>query len=247
MKTSILLIHGAWQGAWVWDEVADLLEQRGFRVRALNLPGSGSDRTSGADVTLASYAEAIVAEAQEMQSEKLVLVGHSMGGAAITAAASLAPELFARLIYVCAFLPRPGESVASLVAEGRAPEGGGAQMEMVDNGGASRLILNSIAETFLNDCTPDVIIKAVPRFGPQPLKPIITPLAWAADFEHLPKDYILCAKDRVVHPEMQVLMAERAGITEIFTLESGHEPFLSMPGELVDLLALRADPDVAKN
>lgn len=107
MKTSILLIHGAWQGAWVWDEVTDLLEHRGIRARALDLPGSGNDRTPGTDVTLASYAKAIVAEARAMRSERLVLVGHSMGGAAITAAASLAPELFARLIYVCAFLPRP--------------------------------------------------------------------------------------------------------------------------------------------
>ena len=102
MKTSILLIHGAWQGAWVWNEVSDLLEHRGFRTRALDLPGSGNDRTPGTNVTLASYAEAIVAEARAMQSERLILVGHSMGGAAITAAASLAPELFSRLIYIYA-------------------------------------------------------------------------------------------------------------------------------------------------
>lgn len=117
-------------------------------------------------------------------------------------------------------------------------------MEMVDNGIASRLIPNSIAQTFLNDCTPDAIAKAVPRFRPQALKPIITPATWTADFEHLPKDYIQCSKDRVLHPELQALMAERAGVTKMFSLESGHEPFLSMPRELVDLLVLRAAPDV---
>lgn len=243
MKTSILLIHGAWQGAWVWNEVSDLLEHRGFRTRALDLPGSGNDRTPGTNVTLASYAEAIVAEARAMQSERLILVGHSMGGAAITAAASLAPELFSRLIYICAFLPLPGESVASLATESHARDGSGAQMEMVENGTASRLIPGSIAETFLNDCTADAINKSVPRFRPQPLKPLITVATWTADFERLPKDYIQCSKDRVLHPEMQALMADRAGITQIFSLESGHEPFFSMPRELVDLLVLRAVSD----
>lgn len=241
MKTSILLIHGAWQGAWVWDEVTELLEHRGIRVRALDLPGSGNDRTPGTEVTLASYAEAIIAEARSMRSEKLIIVGHSMGGAAITEAASLAPELFTRLVYVCAFLPRSGESVASLAAQAHASEGGGIQMEIVENRTASRLIPNRIAETFLHDCTPEMINEAVPRFRPQPLNPLISPVTWSVDFERLPKDYIRCSNDRVLDPEMQALMAGRAGITQIFDLNSGHEPFLSMPKELVDLMVVALD------
>lgn len=72
------------------------------------------------EVSLDAYAEAILAQARAMPPGKLVLVGHSMGGAAITAAASRRPDLFARLVYLCAFVPRPGKPVATLPQEGYA-------------------------------------------------------------------------------------------------------------------------------
>lgn len=241
MKTSILLVHGAWQGAWVWDEVALGLTRRGFTVRAFDLPGSGDDLTPATEITLASYAQAIVAQARAMQADRLILVGHSMGGAAITAAASMAPELFDRLIYVCAFLPFSGESVGSLSAQGPMPEGGGAQMEMIGATGLARLIPERIADTFLNGCAPEVIANAVSQFRPQVLLPIVTPVTWTPGFERLAKDYIQCRNDRVLHPALQALMAERAGIVQVLSLNSGHEPFLSDPEALVALLSQRAD------
>ena len=114
MKSDILLVHGAWQGAWAWKAMLDILKDRRIRAQAFDLPGSGGNRTPVEDVTLQLYGDRIIAQARSMNSDRLILVGHSMGGAEITAAASQAPELFARLIYVCAFLPRPGESVADL-------------------------------------------------------------------------------------------------------------------------------------
>ena len=81
-----VLVHGAWHGAWCWNKVAPLLEAKGHTVVAPDLPGHGDDDTPRAGVTLESYAKK-VADVVSAQDEKVILVGHSMGGIAITAGA----------------------------------------------------------------------------------------------------------------------------------------------------------------
>lgn len=234
--TSFLLVHGAWQGAWVWDDVLARLSAEGVDAEALDLPGSGDDPTPTAEVTLAGYAEAIIAKARAGASERCVLVGHSMAGAAITAAASMAPSVFEKLVYVCAFLPRPGESVAELGKQSHALGAPGPQAEPIDGGSALRLRPASIEETFLHDCPEQAAAGAVTRFRPQPTAPLGSPATWSDGFETLPKRYIVCTRDRAVSPTLQALMAARAGVRDVHTLDSGHEPFFSKPAELVDLL-----------
>ena len=109
---------------------------------------------------------------------------------------------------------------------------------MTDNSTTSTLRHDTIAETFLHDCSPETVAWALPQFRPQPVKPIVTPSAWSAGFEKLPKDYILCTKDKAIDPKLQRTMADRAGVTYVHELVSGHEPFLSMPAMLADLLDL---------
>lgn len=75
----IVLVHGAFGGAWVWDSVAPALEALGHSVEAFDLPGCGADRTPVEEITL----DACVARARtvlEGSPERAVLVGHSMGG-----------------------------------------------------------------------------------------------------------------------------------------------------------------------
>ncbi len=91
--SDILLVHGSCHGAWCWRDLAPELAALGHSVSALDLPGMGADRTPLSKVTLDSYAKAIV----DALSAPTVLIGHSAGGYAITAAASLAPEKVAHL------------------------------------------------------------------------------------------------------------------------------------------------------
>src|SRR5579864_185825 len=110
---NFILVHGAWQGAWVWDAVTAGLHLRGHQVRTLDLPGSGADRTVAADVTLESYARAI-GDAVTAAGAPVTLVGHSMGGIAVSAAAELVAHSLERLVYLSAFLPCDGDSLVSL-------------------------------------------------------------------------------------------------------------------------------------
>ncbi len=235
-RTNVLLVHGAWQGAWVWDQVVALLALHRVNAHAFDLPGSGADQTPLQAVTLEAYAQAIIDQARAMPAGPVVLVGHSMGGAAITAAASAAPDLFSRLVYLCAFLPRPEESVASLAKEGYARGGGGPKVELVDEGKASRLIPESIAPIFFNDCSPEMVSGLLPRFRPQALAPVQTPAVWSNGFRQLPKTYIHCSLDLALSSDLQLLMAKRADVTDVRTLNSGHEPFISQPANLAEML-----------
>ncbi|WP_019212367.1 alpha/beta fold hydrolase [Yersinia massiliensis] len=242
MKKHFLLVHGAWQGAWAWEPVVNILKNKGYHASVLDLPGSGNDRTPAEDVTLESYANAIISKANQIAGSQydLVLVGHSMGGAAVTSAASLAPDLFAKIIYVCAFLPQPGESVASLGEESDKLGTVGPQAEVIPDQFVAKLYPDKIAGTFFNDCDVDKYRALLPLFRPQPIKPILAPASWSEGFSHIPKAYIRCNQDKAISPQLQALMAQRAGITSYHQLDSGHEPFVSVPAKLAALLVTLA-------
>ena len=121
----IVLVHGAFSGAWVWEPVVGELERAGHSVETFDLPGSGSDETPVEDVTLDAYAERICAQLG-WSDEPAVLVGHSMGGVAITQAAGRCPGRIAMLVYVAAFMPRHGQSLLELT---KLPEGEGDQVQ----------------------------------------------------------------------------------------------------------------------
>jgi pimeloyl-ACP methyl ester carboxylesterase len=94
-------VHGAYHGSWCWAPLRAELEQRGHRVLTVDLPCE--DRDAGT----IEYADAAV-EAFADAAHDLVLVGHSLGGLTIPLIATRRPV--ARLVYLCAMLPRPGRS-----------------------------------------------------------------------------------------------------------------------------------------
>ena len=81
-----VLVHGAFHGAWCWRKTVAELEKRGHQAQAIDLPGQGDDATPLPNVTLDSMAGRIVATL-ERSPGRAVLVGHSFGGMAISAAA----------------------------------------------------------------------------------------------------------------------------------------------------------------
>ncbi|MCU0341691.1 MAG: alpha/beta fold hydrolase [Spirosomaceae bacterium] len=85
-KNTYILVHGAWHGAWAWKYVTPLLEAKGHKVLAIDLPGHGADKTPIVNVGLSDYTKKIV-EVANAQSGEVILVGHSMGGIPISQAA----------------------------------------------------------------------------------------------------------------------------------------------------------------
>ncbi len=110
----IVLVHGAFAGAWCWEPVLPGLRAAGHEVEAIDLPGSGEDPTPVSEVSLDAYAERVCGVLA--RGRPAVLVGHSMGGMVVTQAAARCPEHVAALVYVAAFLPGDGQSLMDLVS-----------------------------------------------------------------------------------------------------------------------------------
>ena len=140
-----VLVHGAWHGAWCYAHVATALAARGHLSIARDLPAHGinarfpasyfarpldkdafgAEPSPVANTTLDDYATQVmqaVDDAYALGRGKVVLVGHSMGGLAITAAAERAPDKIAKIVYLAAFMPASGVPGLDYV---RAPENKG--------------------------------------------------------------------------------------------------------------------------
>lgn len=212
------------------------LAARGIAARAIDLPGHGEDRTPLAEVTLDGYARAILAAAREMHDGPVPVLGHSMAGYAIAAAAVMEPLLIERLIFLCAYVPEDGRSLVEMRKAGPRQPLAGAIRVSVD--GISFTFAEEDQERlFYHDCPPEAVAFARARLTPQAIEPQATPLALSAAYQAIPADYIRCTGDRVIPPEYQSHMARGFAPGRVSDLASSHSPFLSMPGELAGRIA----------
>jgi pimeloyl-ACP methyl ester carboxylesterase len=98
----IVLIPGLWLDGSSWDEVVPALEEAGHRTHALTLPGMESKDTDRSEITLRDHVDAVVEviDSFDPAEGKVVLVGHSGGGAIAHAAVDARPDRVARVVYV---------------------------------------------------------------------------------------------------------------------------------------------------
>lgn len=227
----ILLVHGAWHGAWCWGPLQERLAAIGLRSVAIDLPGHGARRRPSWLTTWRAYAKAVHDAAAEFATPPLV-VGHSMGGGVMTAAAELAPERFAALVYVAAFVPQDGESIGALAR--RTPALPGLRPRPLH--GDIVVTAEAGRETFFHDC-PDSE-DWTRRLQPQPLRPTLTPVRTTPQRAGSRKRYyVYCRHDRALPLEFQQAMVEKAPMRRTFEMTTGHSPFLANPAELAGILA----------
>jgi len=100
---SVVLVHAAWADASSWNKVIPPLQRRGLQVVAVQIP-----------LTSLSDDVATVQRTLKKVSGPVVLVGHSNGGAVITAAGRENPKVKA-LVYIAAMAPDDGETVSNLL------------------------------------------------------------------------------------------------------------------------------------
>jgi pimeloyl-ACP methyl ester carboxylesterase len=229
----IVLIHGAGHGAWCWDRVLPYLSDWGYRVAAPDLPGLGADPTPPSDVTFDAYVGCVV-EALGEDDRPALLVGHSLGGAAVTQAAEDRPELVAKLLYLTAFLPRNGQSPLDLA--GRSPSTVDALRDSAVEG-AHEFRPELAPGLLYNRCDPDVAHWAVERLRPQAAGPVAAPVHISAErWGSIPKVYVVCTDDNALPQEVQQWMCDGALNVRMRFLDSDHSPFLSQPDTLAHLL-----------
>jgi len=235
MSTTYLLIHGAWHGGWCWRKIVPLLEAGGHRVLAPDLPGHGDDKTATAMVTLESYADRIC-EIACAQAEPVILVGHSMGGIAITQAAENCHERIGALVYLSAFLPRNGESLATWASQDRESMVNPSTIDSLADGTIG-FKPEYIRETFYGNCAEEDVAFAQSRLGAQSGAPFGTPVQTSAErWGRIPRYYIECERDRAITLKIQREMQRRSPCRQTFSIDTDHSPFFSAPDQLADVL-----------
>lgn len=237
----VVLVHGAWSDASAWDRVAADLRARGHAVVAVNLPGHGADDTPPERLTLAGYADAVVAALPARG--RALLVGHSMAGMVISLVAERAPERVAKLVYVAAYLPADGQSLYQLSMTDRDSRVGRYWRQADPQRYTPATIAREgIVEVFCADCTEADQRMLVERHKAEAVPPMGTPVRLtAARFGSVPRAYVHTTQDNAVSYSLQRAMLAAAGpASPVVTLRTSHMPMLVQPKALTDAIVAAA-------
>lgn len=230
-----VLVHGAYHGAWCWDKVVPLLEKNGNNVYAIDLPGHGNDTSLPENVTLDLYKNKILQTINGIEG-KVTLIGHSLGGVSISVAAEQVPNKIESLIYLSAVLPIDGES--AFVASSLDPNPNETVFYEISENQKTVKVNSSLAkDIFYNDCTDKDKEYGFSKLSVQAMEPFFATVNLSQErFGSIPKYYIETLKDKALSIEIQRLWHERIKCEAVFSLDSGHSPFFSMPQELTELI-----------
>jgi pimeloyl-ACP methyl ester carboxylesterase len=226
----VVFVHGACvkDGAWWWHRTAELLAERGVASVAPALPSCGeTGRAPGADGPGLAEDVAAVRAVLTAGDEPTVVVAHSYGGI-VTAEAAAGVDSVRHLLLVASCLPEVGQSLSSFGGEEPAP-----YLDVDPEGGTFTVQPDTLAETFLQDCDPEIQRGALDKTARQSLSVIGAPVG-AAAWQQLPSTYLVCAADRGTPADRQREFAARAA--NVVELDSGHHPFLSQPAAVRDLI-----------
>ena len=118
---TILLVHGSFQGGWIWQPTAAALRAAGHLVYAPTMEGC-AERVHAlrAGITVTGAAVELAELLRYEDLSDVVLAGTSSGGMVAAKTASLAPDRISRVVFVDALVPQPGESTKDIVQRGDA-------------------------------------------------------------------------------------------------------------------------------
>ncbi|MET9793661.1 alpha/beta fold hydrolase [Streptomyces canus] len=274
-STPLIFLHGFWHGSWCWSEVITRVAATGRPAVAVDMAGHGlragrpqcltrrpfdaealaTEVSPVAGVDLDQAGDLLVSQIKEVgQGGPVTVVAHSMGGAVLTRAAQLAPDLVAHAVYLTAFMPASDVPALAYV---QMPESAGELVGQSFRGdpaaiGALRFDLTSddpgyrrqLCDAFFSDVDPAVAEAALGLLTPDAPAGIalgtttLTVDGWGS----VPRTYVTCAQDMAVRPALQqkfIADADAAfphNTTSMVGLDSSHSPFLSSPGQVADIV-----------
>jgi pimeloyl-ACP methyl ester carboxylesterase len=226
----VVFVHGACvkDGSWWWHRTGELLAERGVASEAPALPSCGeTGEPAGTGGPGLAEDVAAVRQALTASDEPTVVVAHSYGGI-VTAEAAAGIGTVHHLLLVSSYLPEVGQSLSSFGGEEPAPF-----LAIDPEAGTFSVRPDALAETFLQDCDPEIQRAATAKTAWQSLHVLAQPVQSAA-WQHTASTYLVCVEDRGTPADLQREFASRAG--SVVELDAGHHPFLSQPAALLELV-----------
>ena len=226
----VLFVHGACvkDGAWWWHPTAELLANDGVVSEAPALPSCGeTDSAPDAQGPGLTDDVAAVRAALTSNDEPTVVVAHSYGGI-VAAEATAGTGSVRHMLLISSYLPEVGESLSSFGGEEPAPF-----LDIDPEGGTFTVRSEFLADTFLQDCDPEIQSQALDKMARQSLSVLGQPVQ-ATPWSTVPSTYLVCQQDNGTPAELQREFAQRA--SKVVEIEAGHHPFLSQPARVRDLI-----------
>lgn len=222
---TLLFIHSAWAGGWMWDRVVR-------RLRALEHPCLVVDRlpSGGEDPAHLGDLEADAEHVRDLLDRAdgpVRVVAHSYGS--MVAAEVADHPAVTSVVHLAGVWPRTGESVMEIVGG----EHGLVFYEAHDTR-SLRMVrdVDLVREALAGDLRREDVVIALPRTGLQSISSFVAP-SRASPWQRR-STYVVCTEDRALLPDLQERMARRAG--RVVRLDSGHCPQLSRPDEVVEVI-----------
>ena len=221
-KPSIVFCHGIWADGSCFSKVIPTLQAEGHEVMAAQY---GLDTLAG-DV-------AAVKRTLGRISSPAILVGHSYGGAVITAAGT--DDRVAGLVYIAAVAPDTGETVEGQLNQFPTTE----IFSHIEVREGRVWMLPEGVKYFAGDLSEQEQ-KVVWATHYAPAADLFTQKLDGVAWKSKPSSYILATSDRTVHPELQRFLAKRMGATT-YEVASSHVPMLSNPNLVIDVIRTAAN------
>jgi pimeloyl-ACP methyl ester carboxylesterase len=223
MAASIVLVHGGFVDGSGWEGVYSILKKDGYAVGVVQNP-------------TASLADDVATTRRVIAEQKgpVILVGHSYGGAVITEAGN-DPKVVG-LVYITAFAPDTGESVATLIKD--PPPGAPVPPILPPQDGFLFLDKAKFAASFAGDVEPmkaAFMADSQVPWGVAALSGTISEPAWRSK----PSWYLLVTEDKMIPIAAQRLMAKRAGST-VAEVGGSHAIYVSQPKSVAEIIVTAA-------
>ncbi|KAL0332741.1 UNVERIFIED_CONTAM: Salicylic acid-binding protein 2 [Sesamum calycinum] len=239
-QVHIILVHGACHGAWCWYKLKPLLEAAGHRVTALDLAASGIDRRRLEELhTFADYSQPLLELMASIPlEEKVVLVGHSLGGMSLVLAMDMYPQKIKVAVFLAVVMPdsihKPSYVLNQSVEIKPAVEW--LDTEFIPFGSSEENLTSVLLgpPTSPPNFTIYVLLRPCCLF----LQDLSNKIAFSKEgFGSVKKVFIVCSQDKTIPLNFQRWQIETIGVDQIKEIENAdHMPMLSKPQELCHCL-----------
>ena len=226
---TVLICHGAWSAGWAWKKMRPLLRRAGHEVFTPTYTGlGGRAHQANPSVDLETHIKDILGVIEFEDLSEINLLGHSYGGMVATGVADRVPARVKQLIYLDAFVPANGQSVADLRPSAPRPTPA--------TGGASETWLIP-PSTPPSDTLPADLDWITPLRRPQPVKTFTQPLELRNPPPKVPRSYIYCTKKE---PDDHFLQFSKRFKSDpawrYYEIDASHSPNVTAPEALAKLL-----------
>jgi pimeloyl-ACP methyl ester carboxylesterase len=222
---TFVVAHGAWSAGWVWKKMRPLMRGFGHEIFTPTYTGLGERvHLLSPNINLDTHIQDILGVLECEDLNDVILIGHSYGGMVATGVADRASKRIRRVVYLDAFVPRNGQSLADLRV-----------VPMKANRKAGEWLVTP------NPAPPDTpesdIAWITPRRFPHPLKCMLQKVKLTGEVEKLPRTYIYCTRPAPDDGFRQ--FAKRAKKEEgwqYLEIDASHNPHVTNPGTLARML-----------